>query len=77
MFSDGVFRMKVIQILMENWIINYLEENEEEDVSNIAKKIIHRAKEVNNGKAKDDMTVIVSKIYLLDRDGVKYPLLWL
>lgn len=62
MFSDGVLECEGNTDLMENWIINYLEENEEEDVSNIAKKIIHRAKEVNNGKAKDDMTVIVSKI---------------
>lgn len=62
MFSDGVLECEGNTDLMENWILNYLEEDEEEDISKIAKKIIDRAKEVNNGKAKDDMTVIVSKV---------------
>lgn len=62
MFSDGVLECEGNTDLMENWIVGYLEDNEENDISTIAKNIIHRAKEVNNGKAKDDMTVIVSKI---------------
>lgn len=62
MFSDGVLECEGNTDLMENWIINYLEENDEEDIASIAKKIIYRAKEVNNGKAKDDMTVIVSRV---------------
>lgn len=65
MLSDGVLECEGNNASMENWIINYLESCAETNPKDIAEEIALRVKEVNNGRAKDDMTVIASKIYSL------------
>jgi stage II sporulation protein E len=63
MLSDGVLECEGNNACMENWITNYLENCTHTNPKDIAEEIAARVKEVNNGKAKDDMTVIASKVY--------------
>jgi stage II sporulation protein E len=65
MLSDGVLECEGNNASMENWIINYLEGCNESNPKDIAEQIADRVKEVNNGRAKDDMTIIASRVYSL------------
>lgn len=65
MLSDGVLECEGNNASMENWIISYLENCSHTSPKTIADEIANRVKEVNNGKAKDDMTIIASKVYNL------------
>ncbi|MDP4088377.1 MAG: stage II sporulation protein E [Bacillota bacterium] len=65
MLSDGVLECEGNNDSMELWIHDYLQECGSAGTKEIADVIVKRAKELNNGKAKDDITVIVSKVYSL------------
>ena len=45
------------------WLNRFLIETNIKDPKELSKQILERAKEMNNGKIKDDMTVVVSKVY--------------
>ena len=45
------------------WMEEYLK-NINSDPKELSEKILERAKKLSNGIVKDDMTVIVSKLYL-------------
>ncbi|WP_163195366.1 stage II sporulation protein E [Clostridium thermarum] len=65
MLSDGVLECEGNSDSMQNWITNYLEKCIHTNPKDIAEEIAARVKEVNNGKANDDMTVIASRVYSL------------
>lgn len=65
MLSDGVLECEGNNDAMEIWIQKYLQECGDAGIKEIAETIVNRAKEFNNGKAKDDITIVVSKIYSL------------
>ncbi len=58
--SDGV-----LDAGNKEWIYKYLKEVQCENPKELAVSIIDKAKEYSKGKVKDDMTVMVSKIYSL------------
>lgn len=58
--SDGV-----LDAGDKEWIYKYLKEVQCENPKELAVSIIDKAKEYSKGKVKDDMTVMVSKIYSL------------
>ena len=61
--SDGILDVDKNKIGDYSWLSTYLEKatfNPEE----LARDILNKAKELSNGKILDDMTVIVSKVYL-------------
>lgn len=60
--SDGI-----LDVGMEKnnymWLNNFLEENKIKSPKELAIEILEQAKILNGGKVKDDMTVVVSKVY--------------
>lgn len=61
--SDGVLDIDKFNSGKQNWIERYLK-NTNADPRKLSEKILEKAKELSNGMIKDDMTVIVSKVYL-------------
>lgn len=47
------------------WLVDYLKETKSKNCKDIALEIMEKAKEISGGKAKDDMTIVVSKVYAL------------
>ncbi len=64
MISDGVLDYDTNRVGDTGWIIKYLEENQNCNPKAIADGILEKSKELG-GKVKDDMTVIVSKVFSL------------
>lgn len=60
--SDGVLDINKESLGRYNWLEDYLV-NASKDPKQLAGDIIDRAKELSGGRVKDDMTVVVSKIY--------------
>ncbi|MDS0525295.1 stage II sporulation protein E [Clostridium sp. SHJSY1] len=60
--SDGVLDIDRENLGKYNWLVNYLE-NSSRDPKQLAGDILDKAKELSGGIAKDDMTVVVSKVY--------------
>jgi len=63
--SDGVLDYDSEAAGKEDWLVDFLEEINVNTPKELAEEIIKRAKELSKGKIKDDMTVVVSKIYSL------------
>jgi stage II sporulation protein E len=60
--SDGVLDINKESLGRYNWVEEYLV-NSSKDPKQLAGDIIDRAKKLSGGRVKDDMTVVVSKIY--------------
>ncbi|AGK99267.1 stage II sporulation protein E [Clostridium pasteurianum] len=65
MISDGITDYDNENAGKINWIVEYLENCGSNNPKDIAEEIVKRSVKMGGGKAKDDMTVIVSKIYSL------------
>ena len=63
--SDGVIDYDNEVVGKEEWLVNFLEETNVNTPKELAEAIINKAKELGSGKVKDDMTVVVSKLYSL------------
>lgn len=63
MLSDGVLDYDNNNVGKVDWILNYLKENDTNSPKELVDGIILKAKELSGGRAKDDMTAIVCKIY--------------
>lgn len=61
--SDGILDNKENSSFNVEWLVNFLENTNIKQPKDLAISILKKAKEFNEGKAKDDMTVIVSKIF--------------
>lgn len=61
--SDGVLDIDKFNSEKQNWLEEYLK-NINADPRELSEKILEKAKELSNRVIKDDMTVIVSKVYL-------------
>ncbi|NLK94598.1 MAG: stage II sporulation protein E [Clostridiales bacterium] len=62
--SDGILEADSELICNEGWIEKYLTKCSKEP-KKLAQDIVEKAKDFNDGIAKDDMTVVVSKIYAI------------
>ena len=58
--SDGI-----IDAGRKDWVADYLKNIQCNNPKELAEDILNKAKELSGAKVKDDMTVIVSKIYSL------------
>lgn len=65
MLSDGVLDYDINNAGKVDWVVKYLEENNTNNPKELVESLIDKAKELSGGKVKDDMTVIVSKVYNL------------
>lgn len=63
MISDGVMDSANLIINKENWIINILQNNTSKNPEEIAKTIVEKTRDNYNGKIKDDITVMVSRVW--------------
>jgi stage II sporulation protein E len=63
MLSDGVLECRDNNSIKEDWIKEYLENTPCINPKDMVDEIMNKARELNNGKIKDDMTLIVSKVY--------------
>lgn len=63
MCSDGIIDSNSEYLNKELWIKYLLEEIQTDDVQKIADLLISEAIDNDYGKEKDDMTVIVAKVY--------------
>ncbi|WP_297522439.1 stage II sporulation protein E [uncultured Clostridium sp.] len=61
--SDGILDLAKDGDLNNEWLINLIQKSVDRTSKDLANRILDVAKEFNNGKARDDMTVIVSKLY--------------
>lgn len=61
--SDGVLDIDKLNSGKFTWIEEYLK-NTNADPRELSEKILEKAKKLSNGIIKDDMTVVVSKVYL-------------
>ena len=62
MCSDGIIESNQEYKNKELWVKNLLEQIETENAQKIADIILREAIDNNYGKAKDDMTILVTKI---------------
>lgn len=63
MMTDGIIDSKNIVINKETWILQILENIKTKNTNEIAKTILEKAKENSKGKIKDDMTVLVARLW--------------
>lgn len=61
--SDGILDIDKLNSEKSTWIEEYLK-NINADPRELSERILDRAKKLSNGVIKDDMTVVVSRIYL-------------
>jgi len=61
--SDGILDIDKLNSEKSTWIEEYLK-NINADPRELAQKILEKAKKLSNGVIKDDMTVVVSRVYL-------------
>lgn len=61
--SDGILDLAKDGDLNNSWLIELIEKSVDRNAKDLANRILDKAKAFNDGKARDDMTVIVSKIY--------------
>lgn len=62
--SDGILDINREHLGRYSWLEEYLK-GASRDPKQLAEDILEKAKELSGGKAKDDMTVVVSKVYSL------------
>lgn len=65
MVSDGVVDYDIDNAGKIDWIVEYLEKTPTNDPKELVDGLVNKARELGGGKARDDMTAIVSKIYSL------------
>jgi len=63
MLSDGVLDYDDENCGKVDWVLDYLCRNDELNPKDIAEGIVKEAKRLSGNKVKDDMTVLVSRIY--------------
>ena len=61
--SDGILDIDKSNIEEKTWVEDYLS-NANSDPRELSERILSKAKELSGGTVKDDMTVVVSKVYL-------------
>jgi len=65
MLSDGVLDYENEEAGKVDWIVEFLKNSKCNDAKELCEGIIKKAKELSGNKVKDDMTVVVEKIYSL------------
>lgn len=65
MLSDGILDYSSDVTGKIDWILEYLEQSNNGNPKELAEELIKKAKELSGDKIKDDMTVVVSKVYSL------------
>lgn len=65
MISDGVLDYNDSNIGKLNWIVEYLEKTKKNNPKEVASGLLNEAIKLRNNKVKDDMTILVSKVYCL------------
>jgi len=63
--SDGILDVDKYRIGEDAWLENYLEQSNSNPVK-LSESILEKAKELSDGIVRDDMTVIVSKVYAVN-----------
>jgi stage II sporulation protein E len=65
MLTDGILDYSNEAAGRVDWVVDYLQKTNCGNPKDLADEIIEKAKELSEGKVKDDMTVVVSKVYAL------------
>lgn len=65
MLTDGILDYSNEAAGRVDWVVDYLQKTSCSNPKDLADEIIEKAKELSEGKVKDDMTVVVSKVYAL------------
>ena len=65
MLSDGVLDYNDENVGKVDWIVDYLGKNNCNNPKDLAEGLLGEAKKLSGNRVKDDMTVLVSKIYSL------------
>lgn len=65
MLTDGVLDYSNESAGRVDWVVDFLENTSCSNPKDLVDELIGKAKELGGGKVKDDMTVIVSKVYSL------------
>ncbi|MCM8709558.1 stage II sporulation protein E [Clostridium sp. SYSU_GA19001] len=65
MLTDGILDYNNESAGKVDWIVDFLQNTTCSSPKELADEIIEKAKELGGGKVKDDMTVVVSKVYSL------------
>lgn len=65
MISDGILDYENESAGKTEWLIEFLKSSTNTNPKELCQNIIDKAKELSGGKVKDDMTVIVQKVYNL------------
>jgi len=65
MVSDGVLDYNDENVGRVDWVVDYLGKNNCNNPNDLAEGLLAEAKKLSGNKVKDDMTVLVSKIYSL------------
>lgn len=65
MVSDGILDHENESVGNVDWFVEFLKDNKCTDPKELSHEIMDKSKEISNGKIKDDMTVIVEKVYNL------------
>jgi len=63
MVTDGVLEIDDLGFNKEKWVVEYLEKLKTNNPEHIARKLLDKAKEISRGRIKDDMTILVVKIW--------------
>jgi stage II sporulation protein E len=65
MLTDGILDYSNEAAGRVDWVVDYLQKTNCSNPKDLADEIMEKAKELSEGKVKDDMTVVVSKVYAL------------
>ncbi len=61
--SDGILDVNSKSAVSNDWICSFLKETKCANPKELVVEILDKAKELSGGKPKDDMTILVSKVY--------------
>lgn len=64
--SDGILDVKNDGSFDTTWLIEFLKSTKYRQPKDLSIAILEKAKELSGGKAKDDMTVVVSKVFAIN-----------
>ena len=64
--SDGILDVKNDGSFDTTWLIDFLKNTKYRQPKDLSIAILEKAKELSGGKAKDDMTVVVSKVFAIN-----------
>lgn len=65
MLTDGILDYNSEAAGRVDWVVDYLQKTSCSNPKDLAEALVEQAKELSGGKVKDDMTVVVSKVYAL------------